>query len=282
MGIKKATFAGSWYPDTEEECLSLFDEYKSRIKLSDVEFAGIGGIVPHAGWYFSGKTAFTVFYNLAKRSNPDVVFIFGMHLNELSPSYIFNDEGLETPLGNLKVNKDMVEKLVSKFSFIEENAYSFTPDNTVELQLPFIKYFFPDVSVVTVGVAPVETAISIGYYSAEIAKNMGLNALFIGSTDLTHYGPNYGFLPHGPGESGFRWVKEVNDRRIIELFIEMDPAGVIDEALSSRNACCPGAAAAAISAAKRTGATHGVLLDYTTSYDIHPDLSFVGYAGVVF
>ena len=282
MGIKKTTFSGSWYPATEKECITIFEDYKSKIKLTDEDYKGVGGIVPHAGWYFSGKTAFTVFYNLAQKSKPDVVFLFGMHLSELSPNYIFNDDEVETPLGNLKVNREIVEKLLSKFSFVEENSYSFTPDNTVELQLPFVKYFFPDVSIVTVGVAPVKTAVSIGSYSAEIAKTMGINAIFIGSTDLTHYGPNYGFLPQGPGEKGLKWVKEVNDRRIIELFTKMDPQGVIDEALNSRNSCCPGAAAAAISASKNAGATKGVLLDYTTSYDIHPDLSFVGYAAIVF
>jgi len=282
MGIRKPNFAGSWYPSTKDECIAIFEEYKSRVKLSDKDYKGIGGIVPHAGWYFSGKTAFTVFYNLAQKSNPEVVFLYGMHLSEMSPNYIFNDDEVETPLGNLSVNREIVDKLLSEFSFVEENSYSFNPDNTVELQLPFIKYFFPNVSIVTLGVAPVQTAISIGRYSSEIAKNMDVNAIFIGSTDLTHYGPNYGFMPHGPGEEGLKWVKEINDKKIIDLFIEMDPVKVIEEALSSKNACCPGAAAAAISASKNSGALHGVLVDYTTSYDIHPDLSFVGYAGVVF
>ena len=282
MGVRKTSFAGSWYPATEKECLAVFEDYKNRIELSNENFKGVGGIVPHAGWYFSGKTAFTVFYNLAQRADPDVVFLFGMHLNELSPNYIFNDDAIETPLGNLEINRKIVEKLLSEFSFVEENSYSFTPDNTIEIQLPFVKYFYPDVSIVTVAVAPVKTAVSIGNFSAEINKTMGLNAIFIGSTDLTHYGPNYGFSPQGSGEKGLKWMKEVNDRKIIELFVKMDPFEVIDEALSSRNACCPGAAAAAISASKKSGAKHGVLLDYSTSYDIHPDLSFVGYAGVVF
>ena len=53
-------------------------------------------------------------------------------------------------------------------------------------------------------------------------------------------------------------------------------------ALSSHNACCPGAAAAAIAAIRRGGVERGFLVDYTTSYDRHPDSSFVGYAGVIY
>ncbi len=282
MGIRRATFAGSWYPDTAEECIALFEDYKNSITIKDEDFLGVGGIVPHAGWYFSGKTAFTVYYHLSKKINPDVVFLFGMHLGEMSPNYIFNDDGFETPLGIIDVRRDIVYRLMEEFTFVEENSRAFTPDNTVELQLPMVKYFFRDSPVVTLGVAPTETAIKIGMKSSEIATSLGLKAIFIGSTDLTHYGPNYGFLPHGPGREGLRWVKEVNDRRIIELFVRMEPEAVIDEALNSKNACCPGAAACAISASRAAGAKKGVLLDYTTSYDIHPDMSFVGYAGVVF
>ncbi|MBN2323714.1 MAG: AmmeMemoRadiSam system protein B, partial [Spirochaetes bacterium] len=48
------------------------------------------------------------------------------------------------------------------------------------------------------------------------------------------------------------------------------------------NACCPGAVCAAIGAVKAGGVKKGVLVTYTTSYDVRPDSSFVGYAGVVY
>jgi hypothetical protein len=62
----------------------------------------------------------------------------------------------------------------------------------------------------------------------------------------------------------------------------MDPAGVMDEALSNRNACCAGAVAAAIAAGKRLGADRGVPVAYATSSDKSPGDSLVGYAGVLF
>ncbi len=52
--------------------------------------------------------------------------------------------------------------------------------------------------------------------------------------------------------------------------------------LNNHNACCGGAAAAAIATAKVLGANKGNKLVYTTSYDIRPDTSFVGYVGIVF
>ena len=104
----------------------------------------------------------------------------------------------------------------------------------------------------------------------------------LGSTDLTHYGHNYGYTPKGAGRHAVEWVKNVSDKRIVDLMLRMDGKEVIQEALSGHNACCSGAAAAAIVAAGVLGANKAELMIYSTSYDIRPDTSFVGYAGIVF
>ena len=103
-----------------------------------------------------------------------------------------------------------------------------------------------------------------------------------GSTDLTHYGPNYGFLPEGLGDRALQWVRTVNDRRIIDSMLALDTAGAIEKALKERSACSAGGAAAAMSFARARGARSGELLRYMTSSDVYPADSFVGYAGIVF
>jgi AmmeMemoRadiSam system protein B len=78
------------------------------------------------------------------------------------------------------------------------------------------------------------------------------------------------------------WVRQQNDRLLIDALVAMDPERVISEALENQNACCAGAAAAALSAGKHLGASHGETVSYATSYDKSPGDSFVGYVGVVF
>jgi AmmeMemoRadiSam system protein B len=282
MGTRNADFAGTWYPGSRRECLSTIEEYAGEVRIPDDEYTGSGGIVPHAGWYFSGKTALSVYSAINRRKKPDIIFLFGMHLPESSGDYIFIDDGVDTPLGTLQVHRRASEILAGSFSFVKENASYYSRDNTIELQFPFIKYQFPDASVVVIGAAPTDRAIKIGEKAARIAKELGLDACFIGSTDLTHYGPNYGFTPMGTGKKSVQWVKDVNDKRIIDAFVRAEPQHVIKEALASHNACCPGAAGAAIAGVNGSGVKSGTLANYTTSYDIHPDLSFVGYAGVVY
>jgi AmmeMemoRadiSam system protein B len=52
--------------------------------------------------------------------------------------------------------------------------------------------------------------------------------------------------------------------------------------MTRQNACCSGAAATAIAAAKQLGAQQGETIAYATSYDKSSGSSFVGYVGIVF
>jgi len=282
MGIRSADFAGTWYPGSRRECTKTVEGFFSEVRIPDEDYSGTGGIVPHAGWYFSGKTAASVYQGIKKVKEPELIFIFGMHLTPSSPGYIFLDEGFETPFGPISVHMEAAEMLSEKFNFIKEDSVSYSRDNTVEVQLPFLKYLFPDVKVVTCGVPFNNLALDIGKRAARVSSELGIETCFIGSTDLTHYGPNYGFVPRGTGMEAVKWVREVNDKRIVDFFVKADPSGVLMEASNSHNACCPGAASAAIAAVRERGVKRGVVADYKLSYDIIPDSSFVGYAGILY
>jgi hypothetical protein len=281
--VRKAVFAGSWYPGSaagcEKEIKSFLKEYSAKTVS---ERALSGGIVPHAGWYFSGSIACNVINYLKEATPPDVFVIFGMHLHTGSPNYIMAAGAWETPFGEIEIEEALAGKLVEKFTFQIETADNFTQDNTIELQLPFIKYFFEDAKIVPIGVPPVKKSLEIGKAVADISTRLGLRIKVIGSTDLTHYGLNYGFVTKGTGPAALDWVRDENDRRVIDAMLDMDPDTVISEALANQNACCGGAAATAIAAAKQLGAEKAETIAYATSYDKSPGDSFVGYAGIVF
>jgi AmmeMemoRadiSam system protein B len=89
-------------------------------------------------------------------------------------------------------------------------AHSDFADNTVEIQLPMVRRFFPDVPIVAVHSPASERAVRLGAAVTSLVSARGLKAVFIGSADLTHYGPNYGFSPKGTGAAARGWVKAVS------------------------------------------------------------------------
>lgn len=283
MQPRPAMFSGSWYPSSAAACeqeIRSFLEGTQILAVSERTFSG--GIVPHAGWYFSGAVACNVIRLLTRGPKPDLIWIFGMHLHPASDACIMKEGAWETPFGAIEIDTESAKDLAGRFHFRIETAEAFTPDNTIELQLPFVKYFFPDARIVPVGVPPNPSSLAIGAAAVEISADRNRCPRIVGSTDLTHYGPNYGFSPKGRGPEAVSWVRDENDRRMVDAMLAMAPDRMLDEASSHQNACCAGAAATAIAAGKHLGSESAELVAYATSYDKSPGDSLVGYVGVVF
>jgi AmmeMemoRadiSam system protein B len=285
MSVRQPDFAGSWYPETERECKRSFAEFEARCGGPSGLGTLHGGIVPHAGWIFSGRLAYHVIRELARGGSDaiDTVILFGGHLRPGSPATLLADGGVWTPLGELVVDEELAGLLLEQgLELRREDPDRHAPDNTTELQLPILRHLLPAARILLLTPPPRENTIALADAVVEAGRSLGRRMLAIGSTDLSHYGPNYGWEPQGRGPQAIRWVREENDRRFIERALELDARGAIEEGLRSSNACCPGAAAAALRCGELLGAQGGTLLDYAQSADLQPGDSFVGYAGIVF
>jgi MEMO1 family protein len=281
MARRKRGLPRGWYPaerkDCEREIQSFLEGWSPPDFLSG---AKAGGIVPHAGWYFSGKLAARVFQSLKSGREVEVVVVYGGHLGSKEPPLIVTEEVWETPFGEVEIHQELVKGLMGKMDMGKESPSS--GDNTIEVQLAMIKYFFPKAKLLAIRPPLSPKAISLGEEVARMAQKSGISVISIGSTDLTHYGPNYGFLKKGVGPVSVEWVKNENDKGLVDLALKMDAEGLLEHARRNESACSPGAAVSAIATCKALGAKGGKLLDYYTSYDILPDESFVGYAGIVY
>ena len=301
MEKKQAAFAGTWYPGTARECeraiLQFLNEGQGRL-FGDF----VGGIVPHAGWHFSGSIAARVIASLrppeanltgvatdeSDRDESDrvgaidTILLFGAHMHPRSDSFIMTRGVIETPFGEMEVDGELVEKIAAGVGIQKRAPEKFPDDNTLELQYPFIKYFFPRAKIVVVGVAPSNIAAIIGSRAVEEANRLGRCIRIIGSTDMTHYGPDFGFSPAGLGEKAVEWVATVNDKNAIAAMKKMDTDKIIAQGLDHKNMCCPGAVAAAVASCKKKGAVKAIELDYATSFERSRSDSFVGYAGLVY
>jgi AmmeMemoRadiSam system protein B len=157
----------------------------------------------------------------------------------------------------------------------------------VEVHLPLVRYFFPAAKVLWLRFGAGIEAFRAGQELARIAGTLGRTLAVLGSTDLTHYGPNYDFSPQGLGAAALRWVREVNDAAFIQVVISGKAADILAKAETDRSACSAGAVLGALGFAQSQGASAPELLDYTTSADTGggsgpiPD-SFVGYGAFMF
>lgn len=274
MSVRPRYLPSGWYPDSRNNTERKIKGYLDQ--LEEIKTPCISGIVPHAGWDFSGRIAINVIRHL----DPDneTVVIVGGHLSQTSSIYAAFEEEYETPLGNIKADLQLLEGLNALTTVYEDTK----PDNTVEVQLSFVKYLFPKSMVLGLRAPPSDKALKLGNLLNDISTQLKRKIVVVGSTDLTHYGPSYMFAPKGAGIDAVNWVKEVNDKRFIDSIVDMNGERAIKLANTESSACSAGGAVAALNYAKSNSIKQVKLLDYLTSWDVMPGDSFVGYAGIIF
>jgi AmmeMemoRadiSam system protein B len=217
-----------------------------------------------------------------------VVVIFGaIHTPiEIGAAVLSSHAAWAEPTGESAVREDVGRRLSEKTNvFITDDRFH-RHEHAVEVELPLIQSAFPQASILPVEVPVVEEAGEIGREVARQAKNAGLEAVFLASSDLTHYGPSYRFAPAGVGINGLNWAKE-NDRRLIDLVLQRAIERIVPEVRKNYNACGGGAIAAMLAACDELGADSSELLKHASSFETLAKVApqqpadAVGYAGVV-
>jgi MEMO1 family protein len=226
-----------------------------------------------------------VFGTIQRKQKVDTFVIFGAIHRWTGRNAVYGSGEWSTPLGPVKIDERLARAILSTCKgLLADDPQAHTGEHAIEVQLPFIKHLFPEAQIVPISVMPDTTAVEIGRRVGELVKSQDQELVIIGSTDLTHYGEPYRFVPAGVGERARQWMSS-NDQRIIDLAIGMQGEQIVSEANEYQNACGAGALAATAESAKVLGAEAGQVLDYRTSFDVAPEAVFrmaVGYAGIVF
>lgn len=291
MQTRKPIVAGQFYPGQRESCIDVIKECLQQEKLTQtLPETIVSGIVPHAGWVFSGALAALVF-SVIKQQNEhiDTFCLFGAAHGYYERAPAIYDKGAwMTPLGEIAIDEDMAGAVLKSGTAVSD-VYAHGSEHSIEVQVPFIQHLFADAKILPILVPPTEEAVPLGEAVGEIINaDSQKKVVCIGSTDLTHYGPRYGFAPMGSGADGVKWAHDVNDRQFIDLAVKLDPEGLLANASENLNACGAGAAAGAIAVAKKLGRTKGVVLAQTNSNEVMQQKmggsgsDSVGYAAIVF
>jgi len=274
MSIRRRSLPPGWYPGGRADTLREIEAFQRR--LADPEATACAGVAPHAGWAFSGQIAFEVLRCFPRAA--ESIVVVGGHMHPGSGVVAAFEAGYETPLGIIEADLELLDALRGSVEIREDPQ----ADNTVEIQLPLVRYLFPKARCLALRAAPSPEALALGEALSAAQREAGAALAVLGSTDLTHYGRNYGFTPRGSGPQALSWVREVNDHRFIEAMVAMDLERALTTAVRERSACSAGGAAAAASFAAAQGCRQGRLLNYRTSHDVYPGESFVGYAGIIY
>jgi len=139
MKSRVSTVAGMFYPGQPGRLRQLLSEFFLNCSSSG-DAAGV--VSPHAGYVYSGRTAAQAFAAFDEQFDGTFLVIGPSHRG--FPTCI-SQVPWETPLGIIMPDTDLGVYLNLP---VDERAMSYGSENSLEVQMPFIQYRFPNSRVV--------------------------------------------------------------------------------------------------------------------------------------
>ena len=278
--MREPAVAGMFYPGTDRTLRKELKECFMRGPGRDSPLKGprITGIIsPHAGYTYSGATAARGFMAMADGGMPETVVVVGPNHHGIGSPVAVSGEDFKLPMGTMTNDIELGKALDLPF-----DDRSHRREHSMEVQLPFVQYLSKDTKQVCISMLDqsLRAARDIGEHIARAVKDTGRNTAIVGSSDFTHCGWNYGFPVPGGMNAG-EFARSL-DMPVIERLLEMDLQGAFSRKRElGTTACGLGPIAAMMEASMKIGARSASLLGYTTSYDVMPADSAVGYASVI-
>jgi hypothetical protein len=225
--VRPAAMAGTWYPGDE----ALLGAYVDKLLDGESRAEAMPGpvrvlVAPHAGYRYSGAVAGDG-YRLVRGQKFSRVLLLG-------PSHHAGFHGLsiadvthyETPLGPVPLDLDAIRQLRTS-SLVKTEPGAHREEHSLEMQLPLLQRALqPGWQLVPVLVG--QLAAEDYRTAAELLRPLlDENTLVIVSSDFTHYGPRYGYLPF-PNDKDTAERLEVLDKVGLSFILDRDPQGFLD------------------------------------------------------
>lgn len=264
--MRSPVVAGQFYPASPSQLKSMIEKMVD-VKAEKQEVIGL--LSPHAGYIYSGPVAGAV---ISRIKFKDTFIIMGPnHTGRGKPLSIVTEGTWQTPLGKVEIDAELGKRILATSKYLHEDSLAHQYEHSIEVQIPFLQYFKPDVKIVPIvlGYATGEIYREIGQGIARVVKESKKSAVIMASSDMTHYEPD---------ESA-----RSKDMQAIDAILNLNEAELLKRVQELDISMCGFAPATSlISAAKELGANTAELVKYQTSGDTSGDYSsVVGYAGII-
>ncbi|MCL2196349.1 MAG: AmmeMemoRadiSam system protein B [Treponema sp.] len=147
--VRSPVGAGIFYPEDKKEVLDYLGSF--GLEESAGGFAQ-AIIAPHGAWSYSGSLVAQAFSSAMGRSSDikKVVILGPIHDKREKGLFLSNSHSFHTPLGNIPVDHEISEELGFRGSFFEINDIPHLGEHSIEILLPFVKYCFPNASLIPI------------------------------------------------------------------------------------------------------------------------------------
>lgn len=276
--IRQPAVSGRFYPSSSSELIALIENsYNEQLGVGKANLSSdnklVGMIVPHAGYIFSGPVASWAYARLkAEEKLPEKIIILGpKHTQYGETIAISNAQSWTTPLGEVKVDRELANRLVAKGVGFKLDDDAHQLEHSIEVQLPFLQHLYSNkkfaIIPIAIGYTNFDKITSIASALTEVVKEAGEKVCVIISSDFSHDTP--------------RQEAYELDGQAIKLIEQLDAKAFYKLVVAENRSICglmPICVALEMFAGQKIKARK---LKYATSMDIMEHDRGVGYASIV-
>ena len=253
--VRQPAVAGSFYPARASELRDMVRGFLEQVKPVELDGELVALVVPHAGFVFSGQVAAYSYKQLEGKNFDTIILIGDSHRARFAGVSIGNYSAYRTPLGDIPVDKALVERLIKEDKRIDFRPQAHKREHSLEVQLPFLQAVLKDFKIVPIIIGERSLGVCKALADALLKHTRDKNVLFIASTDLSHFHP---------------YDKAVEiDKRAISAMEKLDDEELFRGLGDKKYELCGGAATVTtMLIAEKLGAEKAQLLKYANSGDV--------------
>lgn len=189
--IRPTSHAGSFYPRFKEQIIAMINQWIAGEKVAPDSEKALSLLVPHAGYIYSGACAAKGFHYISQQPFDSFVILHPSHQGIHFDYSVAPFEQYETPLGMLNQDEELFDLLTRDNPDIANQIRYHEMEHSMEVQLPFIKYFFPETQIcpVMIGRPYPQVAMELAQRLKSAINGTEKRVGIIVSSDLSHYYP---------------------------------------------------------------------------------------------
>lgn len=184
--------AGYYFPDNKEELKNLINKY---IHLADVDIQLkqtnniIGIIAPHAGYNYSGAIAAASYKHIVGEEKKTVIIISNSHNYPLNGISIYPLGSFETPLGIVKIDEELANKILKNLSFVKFYPHAFEKEHPIDNQIPFLQMTLTNFKILPLVIGKInqDDFENLTKFLTDIFFHNPDKYLILASADMSHY-----------------------------------------------------------------------------------------------
>ena len=286
LRVEPPHLAGTWYERSAQGLARQTDGLLAAAVSPALAGTAAAIVVPHAAYRFSGATAAVAYRVLRDRDYRRAIILAPSHFLRYRGAAALDVDAFATPLGELAVDRSALESIADE-ALIRDEPRAFRNEHALEIQLPLLQRVLPTVAIVPLIVGDLGPGDCEAFGDILARLTSTRDTLLVVSSDFTHYGAHFDYLPFAPRDSKYVQAQlRALDLGAIDRVRAGDLAGFRSYVAQTGATICGHEPLSALLAWHRQNLPAirpGVELAYTTSLALTGDFEHsVSYAALAF